>query len=89
MRIIHLATMLYTSSQETCFFAKRFDHTIGRSWLQWQYSGTSHNGPYRANVYQPPKSGRFLIPDSGQAACSHNWPTNGQTGTTPIFHAGI
>ena len=46
---------------------------------------------------QPPTSGRFLIPDSGQAACSqltnsvqqcHLYITDKQE-TTPIFHAGI
>jgi len=44
---------------------------------------------------QPPMSGRFLIPDRGQAAClqltnSVQLPliTDKQE-TTPIFHAGI
>jgi len=35
---------------------------------------------------QPPTTGRFLIPDSGQAACLS---TTAQQETTPIFHAGI
>ena len=48
------------------------------------YSGTSHNGPSHERTTtgcgteittelvfnQPPTSGRFLIPDSGQAECS-------------------
>jgi len=44
---------------------------------------------------QPPTSGRFLIPDSGQAACSQLTNSVQQRliadkqETTPIFHAGI
>jgi len=44
---------------------------------------------------QPPTSGRFLIPDSGQAACSQltnsvqqRLLVTDKQETTPIFHAG-
>jgi len=40
---------------------------------------------------QPPTSGRFLIPDSGQAVCSQliNSVQQCKQETIPIFHAGI